>query len=306
MILITGARGFIGRLLHLKLLKMGISAIPLYHTDRLEIDENQWACDLTCSQQLKALGKAVSPPDTVIHLAGYVEIALHANSVATDAPPLPGIGNIPKLYDANVHSTANVLSYCLETGVKHLIFASSQAVYGMPQSCPLTEESPCKPLEHYAMSKLCCEQLLHIGAQQGLNVTTLRFPGVFGEMRRRGVVFEFCRQAVETGMITAEADYPLPLDVLHVDDVIDAFIQAAAWGGRAGGTCMNIATGEPCSLNLLATAVASLVPACQVKTTQIPQPIIAMNASRAESLLGWKAQSQCGRLKTILDTIKHD
>lgn len=303
MILITGAGGFIGQYLQVRLMDMGLHVMPLYHASRPQVLDQQWACDLTCPEHLAELKKAARVPKTIIHLAGHVEIVLRAKPHAQDAAPLPGKENISKIYDTNVGATANLLDFCLSTGVGHLVFASSQSVYGMPQSCPLTEETPCKPLEHYAMSKLCCEQLLQIGAQQGLAVTILRFPGVFSEARRSGVVFQFCQQAVRSGQICIKADYPLSLDVIHLDDVVDAFIKAVSWGGQEGGICLNIATGEPCSLNLLAETIASLVPECRVVHAKIPQPIVKMDPKRAEVVLGWKAQPQSVRLANMLKSI---
>lgn len=305
MILITGAGGFIGQCLQVRLVDMGLHVMPLYHAARPQVSDQQWACDLTCPAHLEDLKKAAIMPKAIVHLAGHVEIALRAKPRTQDAPPLPGKSNISKIYATNVSATANVLDFCLSTGVRHLIFASSQSVYGMPQSCPLTEETSCAPLEHYAMSKLCCEQLLQIGVQQGLMVTILRFPGVFSEERQSGVVFQFCQQAVRTGQIFVKADYPLPLDVIHVEDVTDAFIKAISWGGQEGKICLNIATGEPCSLNLLAETIASLVPECRVVHTQIYQPIVKMDSKRAETLLGWKARPQSDRLATMLGSINN-
>ncbi len=303
MILITGAGGYIGQHLQVRLIDMGLHAMPLYHAARPQVLDQQWECDLTCPAHFEELKKAIKMPKTIIHLAGYVEIALRAKPHTQGTPPLPGKENISKIYATNVGATANLLDFCLSTGVEHLIFASSQSVYGMPQSCPLTEETPCKPLEHYAMSKLCCEQLLQIGAQQGLAVTILRFPGVFSEARRSGVVFQFCQQAVQSGRICVKADYPLPLDVIHMEDVVDAFIKAVSWGGQERGICLNIATGEPCSLNLLAETIASLVPGFQVKHSKISQPIVQMDSKRAEVVLGWKAQPQSVRLANMLKSI---
>ncbi len=305
MILLTGAGGFIGQYLWVRLVDMGMHVMPLYHAASVQVSDHQWASDLTCPGHLAELKKAAKMPKTIIHLASYVEIALRAKPESQDASPLPGKENISKIYATNVSATANLLDFCLSTGVRHLIFASSQSVYGMPQSCPLTEETPCSPLEHYAMSKLCCEQLLQVGAQQRLAITILRFPGVFSEVRQSGVVYQFCQQAVWTGQISVKADYPLPIDVIHVEDVADAFIKAVSWGGHEDGICLNIATGEPCNLNLLAETIASLVPACRVVLTPIFQPIVAMDSKRAETLLGWKARPQRYRLAAMLSSMNH-
>lgn len=303
MILITGAGGFIGRFLCFKLFNMGQYVVPLYHATNSRLSNLRWECDLTNMEHLLEMKSATKIPDTVVHLAGHVEIVLHAEPNKLYAPPLPGNRNVSKIYNTNIGSTANILEFCLCTGVKHLIFASSQSVYGMPQSCPLTEETPCKPLEHYAMSKLCCEQILQLGAKHGLAITILRFPGVFSEERRSGVVFKFCKQAVYRGQINVSAEYPLPIDVIHMDDIIDAITKTVCYGGQKGLLCLNIATGEPCSLSLLAEAVASLVPGCKVKHSEALQPIVQMDPKRAEVELEWKAQPQSVRISGMLKSV---
>lgn len=305
MILVTGAKGFIGRHLCARLNGMEHKFLSLDYAAKVNISGQELECDLTSLDHIAELKNVLPVPETIIHLAGYVEIAFRADPRASNAPPLPGKENVSKLYNVNVGATANLLDYCLNTGVKHLIFSSSQSVYGMPQSCPLTEQTLCEPLEHYAMSKLCCERILWTGARQGLAVTILRFPGVFSEERRSGVVFQFCQQAIRLGEIRVKADYPLPLDVIHLEDVVDACLKAASWGGHEGGVCLNIATGEPCSLNLLAEAVAALVPKCRVMLAEIPQPIVQMDSKRAETILSWKAQPQRLRLAAMLRSVTH-
>lgn len=304
MILVTGASGFIGNYLYTQLKSLGLKVLPLDYAADVHVTDQQLECDLACPDHLEKIRKAAEVPETIIHLAGYVDIALRVDPGAPSAPPLPGRENISKIYAANVGATANLLDYCLNSGVRHLIFASSQTVYGMPQSYPLTEESPCNPLEHYAMSKLCCEQLLRIGGRQGLAVTILRFPGVFSEERQSGVVFQFCRQAIQSGEIFVRADYPLPLDVIHLADVANACIKAASWGGQEEAVCLNVATGEPCNLNILADAIAEHVPGCIVHHSELPQPVVCMDSSKAYDLFGWRAVPRSQRFQAMIETLR--
>lgn len=299
MILVTGAGGFIGRRLVSRFASNELEVMPLYRSEHVRMCSDRWEADLTRSEHISLLKEARDKPTTVIHLGGYINIVLQPNPDDPTARPIPGMSDISRIYKENVLATANLLDFCLDTNVEHIIFASSQAVYGMPITEIITEESPCRPLEHYANSKLCCEQLLQVGARQGTSVTVLRFPGVFSEERRNGVVYEYCKAALHKKKITVSADIPLPLDVIYIDDVVNGFYKAVLHGGD-GWLCLNLATGEHCSLNVLADAVAQLVPQCQVEYSKIPQPIICMNPSRAHATLGWRAVPQRERLRLVL------
>lgn len=302
MILVTGAGGFIGRRLLSYFTLHGLEVKPLYRSEQVKICSDRWEADLTRPEHISFLKEAKVKPTTVVHLAGHINIALQPNPDDPTAPPIPGRGDISRIYKENVLATANLLDFCLDVNVKHLIFASSQAVYGVPMTDTITEESPCKPLEHYANSKLCCEQLLQVGARHGIAVTVLRFPGVFSEDRRNGIVYEYCRAALHKKRITVNADIPLPLDVIYIDDVVDGFYKAVKHGGN-GWLCLNLATGEPCNLNLLADAIAQLVPQCQVEYSKTPQPIVCMDPSRAYATLGWRAAPRNERLQLMLSKI---
>lgn len=304
MILITGASGFIGKHLIARFKRSGKKIVPLYHSGEAILDDDMWALDLTNPDHMIAARSATAFPKTVVHLAGYVEIILQQNPKGSSHIPLPGRVNISRLYNSNVCATANLLEFCLKTGVHHLIYASSQAVYGMPKSVILTEESPCVPFEYYGASKLCGENLLHLGASQGLSITVLRFPGVFGEVRKSGVVFQFCRSAVRSKKIKVTAEYPLPLDIIHIEDLLDALENTVELSEQKW-LCLNIASGEPCSLNLLADAIVELVPGCKVEYSKVPQPIVQIDTSKAKNLLGWEAIPRQVRLKSMLESVRH-
>ncbi len=304
MILVTGAGGFLGRHLVDRLLSEGIEVVPLYRSSELKIKKHKWEADLIKPEHMLQLKKHVQVPQTLVHLAGRIEISLVANSESIHLPPVPGREDVSSIYLANVISTANILDYCLQKGVKHLVFASSQAVYGMPARDILTEESLCDPLEHYAASKLCAEQLLQIGVRQGIAVTVLRFPGLYGENRTEGVVYGFCKSALQKGKIDVQADLPLPLDVIHIDDVVSAIEKTIYFGGLQWN-CLNISTGEACNLNILADSIAELVPGCKVHFSGVPQPTVCMDSSKANSVLGWRAVSRRERLSTMISNLQN-
>ena len=302
-VLVTGAAGFVGSRLVSRLAGDGCSVTSLTRTAHPHISADGVGADLAKAGHLDAVADAGLRFYTVVHLAGRVEIALVPGADAA-APPRPGaVADLARLYEDNVVATARLVSFCERTGVRHLVFASSQAVYGMPEpDQAFVESSPCRPLEHYAASKLACEQLLEVAARRGLGVTVLRFPGVYSETRAQGVVRRFCEAAVTSGAIVSSSVFPLPLDVLHVDDLVDAFSRAVA-APAVNFRRFNIATGSPCSLPLLAEEVAALVPGCRVHHEGVPQPIVRMDATKAQRELGWLPVAQRQRLRQVIDAI---
>lgn len=309
-ILVTGAEGYIGRHLVPKLQKAGHYAIPLCnwpnepHVRRYAGGpERRWFCDLS-----KGFGKLIEerPPDVVIHLAGRVDISLLPNPEGADLPPVPGPCDIARLYRDNVVATANVLDYCLKAGVKHLIFASTQAVYGvLAYGGTCDDELLADPLDHYAASKLAAEQVLQMGRKQGLTVSILRLPGVFGGDRREGVVYQICRDALAKSEVRVTAPYPLPLNVMHIEDVAGAFLAAVKWtpfnANWAEGLTTDVTGSETCSLAVLAHEITGLVPGTSVVCGAVKQPTMNLYPSPH---LDWHPKSRKERLAQVLEEIR--
>lgn len=305
MILVTGADGFLGSVLVARLQMLGLEVVPLVYGKEVIVTDNHWQADLTRIEHINELKKKGRTPRVLIHLAGYIEIALRPNPTNNCMAPIPGFENVSRLYGANVGITANLVAYCLERQVQSFIFASTQAVYGFPSVEILTEDSKCNPLEHYAASKLCAENILEIASQQGLNTVILRFPGLYSANRKSGVVHRFCESALYKKYIKVDINYPLPFDVIHLDDVVDAYV-AALNLKKNTFLKLNISTGQPCSLDLLATSISNLVKDCRVEYASVPQPIIVMDSARAQLLLNWKPLSREQRLEKLLIGLKND
>lgn len=305
MIVITGANGFLGSVLIKKLTSsLSHHVVQLIYGQAVQMSTDVWYADLTRFDHLKQLIKHTKAPDIIIHLAGYINIALQQNPQGTMLPPVPGDEHIAQLYAVNVGATAHLLEYCRAKNVKKLIFASSQTVYGMPSGI-LTEDSLCKPLEHYAASKLCAERMLELARKQGLDVTIARFPGLYSEQRTSGIVYQFCKSALYEKKIVVTCNFPLPLDVIHVDDAADALVK------MIDSNCQdyvrfNIATGYPCSLDILADRIAALVLECRVEHSIVTQPVVTMNSTLAQNILGWHPQPPEYRLKNMLESISYE
>lgn len=303
MILITGARGFIGNSLVEHLHSKNRSPVSAIRSQDLKIENDRIFLDLNSRDHFQELKKKGNVPDTIIHLAGHIEIALQKHP---EVPiPIPGIENVTEIYQSNIFPTVNLIQYSLDAGVKHLIFASTQAVYGIPPTERITEETPLNPLEHYAMSKVCCEKILQIASLNGLSVTILRFPGIYSEKRRSGTVYKFCKSAQESRKISVTADIPIPFDVLHLDDLLDAFSCVLSKSSK-GFSVYNIGSGKPNSLNLLADQIADLKPGVRVYHSDCPQPVIQLDSSKAKAMLDWGAKPVSERLRAVMESVSND
>lgn len=108
---------------------------------------------------------------TVIHLAGLIVVP---ESVA--APLTYYLGNTCK--------SRTLLQTCIDNGVGRLVFSSTAAVYGTPDTIPVSEESPTRPASPYGSSKLMVEWMLRDAARaHGLRYVVLRYFNVAGADR---------------------------------------------------------------------------------------------------------------------------
>ena len=134
-VLVTGDEGFTGRYLVPELSKRGYTVIR----------QGEATCDLRNRDAVMTFVNNAQP-DFVIHLAA---ISFVAHGSATD------------MYDINTIGTTNLLDALQTAGtsLKKLILASSSQVYGNSSAAYLDEKSPCRPISHYACSKLAMEYM---------------------------------------------------------------------------------------------------------------------------------------------------
>ena len=177
--------------------------------------------------------------DTVIHFAAHTIVP---ESVAD---PL-------KYYRNNTCASRNLLECCVEADVKHVVFSSTAAVYGTPESEQCWEDTPTQPINPYGMSKLMTEHMLRdLGAASDLRSVILRYFNVAGSdpegrigQSTPGATL-LMKVAAEQAVGKREAiyvfgtDYPTPdgtgvRDYIHVEDLANAHLKALDYL-RAGG-----------------------------------------------------------------------
>jgi UDP-glucose 4-epimerase len=165
-------------------------------------------------------------------------------------------------HQVNLSGTINVFE-AARRGAIPVVYASSAAVYGAPDECPLVESAPLRPLSAYGADKLGCELHARVAGEVH-NVPTigLRFFNVFGPRQDprspySGVISIFCERLARDQPVTIHGDGGQTRDFVHVFDVVAALIAALPVASLAAPV-LNVCTGRPTSIMELAAAVAAV------------------------------------------------
>lgn len=171
-ILVTGGAGYIGSHAVLALLDSGHRPVVI---DNL-VTGFRWAVadgvtfyegDIADSQLVSRIIKQEGV-DAVMHFAGSVVVP-------------ESVENPLKYYHNNTAKTRSLLESVIDNGVKHMIFSSTAATYGIPQTSPVREDMPTVPINPYGTSKLMTEMMLRdVAAAHDFNYCALRYFNVAG------------------------------------------------------------------------------------------------------------------------------
>ena len=200
-ILLTGSRGLIGSTLAPKLSEAG------YDIRQFDIRAEQ-AAHRGDVLDRHTLFHAVGGCCGIIHLAAVSRVVW-------------GEREAELCVGTNVGGTKNVIGAALEAPARPwILLASSREVYGQPEYLPATEDTPFRPMNVYARSKVAAERALGEARGKGARTATLRFSNVYGSTADHAdrVVPAFARAAAQGTTIRLEgAEHTF--DFTHVDDV---------------------------------------------------------------------------------------
>jgi nucleoside-diphosphate-sugar epimerase len=129
-------------------------------------------------------------------------------------------------WSVNVLGTANVLVAARDASVAKVVHTSSSAVFGIPEHNPVTEDSPCRPLEAYGRAKLQAEVLCREAVDSGLDVTIIRPRTILGHGRLgiMAILFEFVAEGAPVFVLGGGANR---YQFVHASDLADACLRAA-------------------------------------------------------------------------------
>jgi len=183
---------------------------------------------------LPAMSTAMQGHDTVIHLASNPDIARAATEPAID-------------FDQGTYLTHNVVEAMRITGAAQILYASGSGVYGDLGELEIDEDhGPLLPISTYGASKLAGEALISAYSHMfGLHGCVYRFANVVGDRQTHGVGFDFLRQLESSpGRLRILGDGTQSKSYIHVGDVIDAVLLAAAVPGAPRFRTYNVGTAD--------------------------------------------------------------
>jgi UDP-arabinose 4-epimerase len=215
-------------------------------------------------------------------------------------------------YDVNVGGALALTAAMRGCGLRKLVFSSTCAIYGIPQSLPIAEDTPALPVNVYGRTKLAAENLFSDLARANvIDVALLRYfnaagadsDGEIGEAHdpESHLIPLAIRAALEPGetLKVFGTDYPTPdgtclRDYIHVEDLAAAHLKALDLLEKTPGChAFNLGTGIPVSVREVLASVERLS-GTPVKVVESPRRVgdpeqLYASPEKARRELGWSA-----------------
>lgn len=232
----------------------------------------------------------------VMHFAAY--------SLVGESMEQPG-----KYFGNNVCSGVSLVEAMLEAGVGLMVFSSSAATYGIPQSMPVKESDPALPINPYGESKLAFERMLRwFDEANGLKFVSLRYFNAAGATDKFGEEHDQETHLIPIVLQTALGqrpfvqiygdDYPTPdgtaiRDYIHVVDLAQAHLLAMDWLAEGGESqIFNLGNGEGFSVQQVVDTARKVtgreIPAQVGPRRPGDPPALVSSSTEIISKLGWK------------------
>ncbi len=312
-VLVTGGAGFVGSHCCKALAKDGVLPVTydsLVNGDRAAV---RWGPlevgDLADRSRLRAVIDQHAPR-AVLHFAGFIEAG-------------ESVRDPQRFYANNVAGTLALLEVMREAGLRLIVFSSSAAVYGNPDTVPIPETHPIRPVNPYGWTKAMTEQMLaDIGRADGLRYCALRYfnasgadPG--GDLAEthdpETHLIPLAIQAAHgrrSVLHVFGADYDTPdgtciRDYVHVSDLAEAHVRALRHLLDGGETLVaNLGTGRGASVREVIRAVeratGRAVPHRDAPRRAGDPARLVADPGYASAILGWRA-----RFTDLTDHVTH-
>ena len=308
-LLVTGGAGYVGSVCAKVLLEQGHQVVVVDDLSTGNADAVPAGAEFVNDDMVTAAGSLLPGGsfDGVLHFA--------AKSLVGESVEAP-----EKYWRGNVITTLELLEVMRAAGTPRLVFSSTAATYGEPESVPITEDAPTRPTNAYGATKLAIDHAISSYAvAHGLAATSLRYFNVAGAYGGLGE-----RHAVETHLIPlilqvatgqrAEImvygdDWPTPdgtcvRDYIHVRDLADAHLLALRHAKPGVHSIYNLGSGAGFSVREVIDCcrrVTGLPIASRDVERRAGDPAVLIASSeRAMRELGWNPT------RTTIDEIVSD
>lgn len=299
--LVTGGAGYIGSHAVRMLLDHGDNVVVIDNLSkghRAAVDPRAefHKLDLSATDELSGLMRQ-HEIDRVLHFAAFAEVG-------------ESVGNPLLYFRNNTVGSLSLLTAMQQTGVRRIVFSSTCATYGTPQTMPIVEQTVQAPINPYGASKLFFERILldHAAtdplfgffAFRYFNVAGASESGKLGEDHRPEshliplTIFSALRRRPPLHILGT--DYPTPdgtciRDYVHVEDLCRAHLLALDQLKAGDRQFLNLGTGQGRSVREVIQAV-SAVHGTDVPCEELPRrpgdpPELWADPAEARRLLDW-------------------
>ena len=214
-----------------------------------------------------------------------------------------------RYYQNNFCNTHNLLGAMEEAGVDKFVFSSTAAVYGMPDTIPITEEVTKQPINPYGESKWAVERFCHfLSEADKLNYAALRYFNACGAGQNGTIGEDHSPESHLIPLIIQAAmgkredikifgtDYPTDdgtcvRDYIHIEDLCKAHLLALDKLGSEKEQVYNLGNGTGYSVRQVIDTVKK-VSGKDFKVTETDRrpgdpPVLTADATKARTKLGW-------------------
>lgn len=312
-VLVTGGAGYIGSHACKALAQAGYNPVTL---DSL-VFGHRWAvrwgpfvhADLSDERTVRRVLRD-HRIDAVVHFAAYAYVG--------ESMQQPG-----RYFQNNFSNSIGLLGAMQAEGVERIVFSSTCATYGVPDSSPIDESHPQRPVNPYGESKLQVEKALHwFSTAHAMRYVALRYFNAAGadpdgeigeshdpETHLIPLVIDAAQGRRDSVSIFG-TDYDTPdgsavRDYIHVTDLARAHVAALSYLERGGlSQCVNLGTGHGHSVRDVIQMVEEVgglpVPVIEQARRAGDPPALVAAPGKARELFGWTPQYS--DLRTIVET----
>lgn len=308
-LLVTGGAGYVGSVCATVLLEQGHEVVVVDDLSTGNADAVPAAAQFIEADMVEVAPKLLGDGsfDGVLHFAAK---SLVGESVAEPE----------RYWHGNVVKTLDLLEAMRAAGTPRLVFSSTAATYGEPESVPITEDAPTRPTNAYGATKLAIDHAItSYATAHGLAATSLRYFNVAGAYAGCGE-----RHATETHLIplvlqvvTGQrpeilvfgTDWPTPdgtciRDYIHVRDLADAHLLALQTSKPGEHRIYNLGNGTGFSVREVIACCERVtggpIAARDVERRAGDPAVLIASSEKAVTELGWKPQH------TTIDEIVSD